>query len=304
MHHEPPHDDESSDGIPFQRRTFLKAVGATAGVGVSGFSGVAAAAKAPSLGTTRRELSAEATARTLESALASPAMTAVLSAVPGGDTRLQTASATAYSITVQSTHPDYVADGPTSYTQVIVPVRGAESDLAFATDGVRASAGVELTPGRFVTASLEADGDVTVLHRTRPDDATRARHVAAVRASADYDAAVARLPAATSVDHDDASVTVTEELGRAVVVFPFETAGGTDGLVVAELDVATDDVVTIQSSYWDCVANCLALSSPAFYGACAPICSPCAVIPSLYTCAPCAACIGIALTLCGGRCAI
>ncbi len=280
-----------------RRRDVLKAIGLSATIGFTGLSATQSAA-ADSTGATRNRYSGSAADSALETALASAELQAVAEAIPGKSNRLVTDEFEAYEIVVEGT--DGGSAVRAEYTQVVIPVRGGESDLVFATDGEQNSVGVELESGRYAYCNSMEEG---LRHKHLPGAAVEARAVAAVRGSADFAELSERIPASSSVKFGNASVSVVEETGYATVAVPI--AGATDaanGVLVGTVDTSTDQIVTIQASYWSCVANCLALSSPAFYGACAPICSPCAVVPSQFTCAPCAACLGIALVACGGRC--
>ncbi|WP_157746044.1 hypothetical protein [Halorubrum trapanicum] len=289
-----------SNGPSTTRRGVLKSVGASAGISAFGVSAIRSVEARTPDNSAREKLSEEKTAKKVEAALETEVMETVLSKIPGGRNRLDKDAANAFRVVAES------GDKQNTFTQILIPVRGGETALGFATDtdSAKASAGVILESGEVVRARAGKQGNVESVNR-EPDEKHEQSALKSVRNNEDYQQYVQNNSGRFDFREDKAAVSAFEGQAKMYLHIPVvdreSNDSGPDRLVTAELDKSSGDVITIQASAWDCWVNCVALRSTSFWGFCWTVgCSLCLPDPSKLTCVACLACVGVV----GGSCAL
>lgn len=286
------------------RRRFLRGVGgAAAGATLFGaIDPVTAAETGPFANLTRSRLQNAAAEQAIEEALASKLTRSVVEELPDGSDDLTISEATVYRIVDES------GDAAT-LTQVLIPVESTGRTLGYSTNTNSAAAGTRLSDDRLVQA-LEVPNHVTdgVEHKRIAQNGEQRKLLDLVRANEGYQQTIQEVGSDYRVEENQAQVSIIEEQEIGFVYVPAppstesESANASSKVVLATVDLDSNNVITVQQSYWDCMATCAA-TSPEFWGICWTCCCQwCWADPTRATCVVCFGCIGFTLAYCTGQC--
>lgn len=156
-----------------------------------------------------------------------------------------------------------------------------------------------VTGSNSVVRATPRDGDVVVEDIQIGDDTTK-RALQTLESSAEFEQALQNA-GVEATKTDEAAASFDRESGTTMASVPAERGDGSNVLLMAE--IAADDSlkavyglpstpeggVQLQAnSGIDCWAGCIS-----FGLLCSNVCVPCVSVPTPFTCAPCAVCVGI-----------
>lgn len=300
--------EEKGNTGDFNRRNFLRAVGGTAGVSTLGVTTTVVRGDSGKqhLNISRWEATEEESQPIIKAALESDEVNAIVAELPGDREGLNASASEAFVITARGADNTQFEGEQEEYTQVLIPVQGAETDIVFAestTSEEKNSAGIKLRNGMDIGVKRTRSGS---LERTKWRDAgeQRGQAIAAIQRNQGYQQYKRENASKYNIREDQAAVSV-DESGKSYAAIPADsTDSDEDSMIFAELD-SSGEVISIQSSGWDCFINCAVLRTGLFAGYCWTLgCSLCRSIPNQATCSPCAVCLGVVGATCAAQCAV